>query len=52
MAAAPKPAEDPEIFFSATTYAFSEEELAVKKRTLEALIQEAKDGGLPIASTT
>jgi len=47
----PKPAEDPEIFFSATTYAFSEEELAVKKRILEALIQEAKEGGLPIAST-
>jgi FAD/FMN-containing dehydrogenase len=47
----PKPVHDPEIFFSATAYAFTEEELAVKKRTLEALIQEAKDGGLPIAST-
>jgi FAD/FMN-containing dehydrogenase len=47
----PKPAEDPEIFFSATAYAFTEEELAFKKRTLEALIEEAKAGGLPIAST-
>jgi FAD/FMN-containing dehydrogenase len=47
----PKPAEDPEIFFSATAYAFSEEELALKKRTLEALIQEARDAGLPIATT-
>jgi glycolate oxidase len=47
----PKPAEDPEIFFSATAYAFTEDELAFKTRTLEALIAEAKSGGLPIAST-
>jgi glycolate oxidase len=47
----PKPADDPELFFSATTYAFCQEELALKKRTLEKLIQEARDTGLPIATT-
>jgi FAD/FMN-containing dehydrogenase len=46
-----KPADDPELFFSATTYAFSEEELALKKRSLERIIQEARGTGLPIAIT-
>jgi glycolate oxidase len=47
----PKPKEEPELYFSATLYAFTREELAVKRKTLEALVKEATDAGLPIAST-
>jgi len=47
----PKPEEEPELFFSATTYAFTEEELDVKKKVLENLVKEGIDSGLPIAST-
>jgi glycolate oxidase len=47
----PKPADEPEFFFSATAYAFSEDELDFKRRTLETLIQEARAAGLPIATT-
>jgi glycolate oxidase len=47
----PKPKEEPELYFSATLYAFTREELAVKRKTLEDLVKEATDAGLPIAST-
>jgi len=46
-----KPEEEPELYFSATTYAFTEEELAVKKKILENLVREGINSGLPIAST-
>jgi len=47
----PKPEEDPELFFSATAYAFTEEEIAVKKHLLENFVQEGIASGLPIATT-
>ena len=47
----PKPKEEPELYFSATIYAFTREELAVKRKILENLVKEATDLGLPIAST-
>lgn len=47
----PKPKEDPELYFAATIYAFTEEELTVKKRILENLVKEGIDSGLPLAYT-
>jgi FAD/FMN-containing dehydrogenase len=47
----PKPREEPELYFSATLYAFTEEELTVKKRALENLVKDGTESGLPIAST-
>lgn len=47
----PKPKEEPELYFSATIYAFTGEELAVKKKILENMVKEGRNGGLPIAST-
>ncbi len=47
----PKPEEEPELYFSATIYAFGEEELSIKKRILQNLVSEATKSGLPIAST-
>jgi len=47
----PKPKEEPELYFSATIYAFSKEELAVKKKTVESIVKQGIDSGLPIAST-
>jgi glycolate oxidase len=47
----PKTEEEPEIYFSATMYSFTEEELKVKKKTLEGLVREGIDTGLPIATT-
>ena len=47
----PKPKEDPELYFAATIYAFTEEELSVKKKILENLVKEGIDSGLPLAYT-
>lgn len=47
----PKPKEDPELYFAATIYAFTEEELTVKKKILENLVEEGIDSGLPLAYT-
>jgi len=47
----PKPKEEPELYFSATTYAFTGEELDVKKKIIENLVKEGINSGLPIAST-
>ena len=47
----PKPEEEPELYFSGTIYAFSEEELIVKKKILENFVREGIDSGLPIDST-
>ena len=47
----PKPKEDPELYFAATIYAFTEEELTVKKKILENLVKEGIDSGLPLAYT-
>jgi glycolate oxidase len=47
----PKPEEEPELYFSATVYSFTEEELKVKKKILEDLVREGRDSGLPVAST-
>lgn len=47
----PKPKEDPELYFATTIYAFTEEELTVKKRILENLVKEGIDSGLPLAYT-
>ena len=47
----PKPEEEPELYFSATAYGFTKEELAVKQKVLEGLVKEGIDSGLPIAST-
>lgn len=46
-----KPEEEPELYFSATVYGFSEEELKVKQKILQNLVKEGTDSGLPIAST-
>jgi glycolate oxidase len=48
---APKPEDEPELFFSATVYSFTEEELKVKKKVLEGLVREGIKSGLPIATT-
>jgi len=47
----PKPEDEPELYFSATVYSFTEEELKVKTKTLEGLVREGIDDGLPIATT-
>jgi len=47
----PKPKEDPELYFAATIYAFTEEELAVKKKILQNLVKKGIDSGLPLAYT-
>jgi len=47
----PKPKEDPELYFAATIYAFTEEELTVKKKILENIVKEGIDSGLPLAYT-
>ena len=47
----PKPKDEPELYFSATLYAFTKEELTVKKRALENLVKDGTESGLPIAST-
>ncbi|MBW2056489.1 MAG: FAD-binding oxidoreductase [Deltaproteobacteria bacterium] len=47
----PKPREEPELYFSATLYGFSREELAMKKKILESLVREGIEEGLPVACT-
>jgi FAD/FMN-containing dehydrogenase len=47
----PKPKEDPELYFAATIYAFTEEELTVKKKILENIVKKGIDSGLPLAYT-
>ncbi|MCD6266144.1 MAG: hypothetical protein J7K02_09310 [Deltaproteobacteria bacterium] len=47
----PKPKEDPELYFAATIYAFTEEELTVKKKILENIVKEGIDSELPLAYT-
>ncbi|MEA3358520.1 MAG: FAD-binding oxidoreductase [Thermodesulfobacteriota bacterium] len=48
---APKPKGDPELYFAATTYAFTEEELVLKKKIIERMIKEGIDSGLPFDFT-
>jgi len=48
---APKPKGDPELYFAATTYAFTEEELVLKKKIIERVIKEGIDNGLPFDFT-
>lgn len=47
----PKPKGDPELYFAATTYAFTEEEIKLKKKLIERLIREGIDSGLPFDFT-
>jgi len=47
----PKPKGDPELYFAATTYAFTEEEIILKKKLIERLIKEGIDSGLPFDFT-